>query len=714
MFTRNVLNRIRSIPRIFQSQGQQVRYVRIRQQSVNKPLWKSLAKAAGAIVGVGAGLIFASKRTKACGIIGVVGPPGQEHATPFLLEGLTILQNRGYDSAGISTIHQSGTDNSLSTTKMASIGASDSIDQLKKAAPDRHSGDTVGVAHTRWATHGAKTDENSHPHEDQSQTVAVVHNGTIENYAELKAELEKEGVVFKSQTDTEVIAQLIGRHLKNGGLLVDAVRNTVTRLRGTWGLAVMSRDEPDRIVVARHGSPLVIGLGEKRAFVASEPIAFARHTRRFIRLHDGQIATVKADGSGIDLSQVEEAPDSEPVELTPSGFFPGTKEKITTWLLKEIVEQPESTLRALAYGGRFTSDASGVKLGGLDASAFTLDSIKDMILTGCGTSLYGAMYGAKLMRWMGGPFRSVAAVDSAELVGEMLPVRGGGMLCLSQSGETKDALRALELAEGKMPRLSIVNKVGSAIASTTGCGVYLNAGRENSVASTKSFTSQVTVLGLVAAWFAQRRIACSGPSAPLDCASEMPAESVGEMTRRVHDLVQNLSSLPTLIGMTLQRNAQCRDLATRLKGTNHMFILGKGFAEPVALEAALKIKEVARVHAEGFSGGALKHGPFALLEPGTPVILFVLNDQHGELMRVAAQETKARGAHNIVITDSPHLARGIAAPEDTFLIPRNGPLTALLGVVPMQLLAFHMAHQNPLIGLSLDTPRNLAKAVTVD
>jgi glucosamine--fructose-6-phosphate aminotransferase (isomerizing) len=362
-----------------------------------------------------------------------------------------------------------------------------------------------------------------------------------------------------------------------------------------------------------------------------------------------------------------------------------------------------------------------------------LTKIRHLLLTGCGTSLYAAQYGAKLMRWLGS-FDSATVVDSAEIVPETMPPHDGGMLCFSQSGETKDALRALDLADGKMPQLSIVNKVGSAIARKTNCGVYLNAGRENSVASTKSFTSQVTVAALIAAWFAQRRIPEKVPFMPmiLPPGADFNADYVAELDhrkavqdeyiqsrlaesgRRIRELVECLSSLPTKIGMTLARNDQIRDLATRLKDKPHMFVLGKGFAEPVAMEAALKIKEVACVHAEGFSGGALKHGPFALLEPGTPVLLYILNDQHAELMKIAAQETKSRGAHNIIITDSPHLARGLAADEDIILVPRNGPLTALNGVVPAQLLAYHLADQNPLIGKSMDTPRNLAKAVTVD
>ena len=427
---------------------------------------------------------------EACGIIAFVG---DEAATPYLLEGLHILQNRGYDSAGLTTINSAG---ELVTTKYASVGStSDSIKLLQNDAVPRHGGDRSGIAHTRWATHGGKTDANAHPHLDYKKRVAIVHNGTIENSSELKAELEAHGIPFASQTDTEVIAQLIGHYLDQQLPTLEAIKRTLGRLEGTWGLAIIHKDEPQQVIACRNGSPLVIGLGDNRMFVASELSAFSRHTNQYISLNDGEIAVINHGEVSLDMSRLQTAPD-EHIELSPAPY--------PHWTIKEIMEQPQAISRTLNYGARFDNDGN-VKLGGLQANSDMLLSIRHLVVAACGTSLFAGMYGAALFRALR-VFDTVQSVDAAEVTADSLPPSAGGLLVISQSGETKDTHRSLQVAEGQLlPSFSIVNQVGSLIARTTNVGVYLNAGREHAVASTKAFTTQVAALALTAGWFAQNR-----------------------------------------------------------------------------------------------------------------------------------------------------------------------------------------------------------------
>ncbi|CAK4613457.1 hypothetical protein LEN26_000772 [Aphanomyces euteiches] len=650
--------------------------------------------------GLGAMLVLAgvgATQTDNCGIVGVVSK--HQDANAFLLEGLTILQNRGYDSAGMATAkHDDGTP--ITVTKFASVqGTADSINLLRQTI-DQHAHNTVGIAHTRWATHGGKTDENSHPHMDQNKRVAVAHNGTITNYNEIKNELLEAGVKFTSQTDTEVIAQLIGQLMNEGADCLTATRLAIDRLEGTWGLCVMARDEPGKIIVARNGSPLCIGYGSNSMYIASETTAFTRHTKRFLSLQDGEVAVVKADTAELNPQHPDDLTTLQRFPTSRLGTAPDVKVRLSPapfphWTIREIMEQPKAVASALGYGGRVSDDH--VYLGGLEAEKEKMLKIKHLLISACGTSLNAGKYGAKIMRTLGA-FDSVSAEDAGECTNERLPKHDGGLLVVSQSGETKDVHRVLQLQGAQeMPAFSVVNAVGSLIARTTRCGVYLNAGRENAVASTKAFVTQVTVLGLIAAWFAQNR----------------PESAVNRT--KLDELIQSLHRLPITIGMALRTRAQCVEVAQKLMPSEHLFVLGKGYGEPIAYEGALKIKEITYLHAEGYSGGALKHGPFALIEGKegqfgpTPIILVVLDDEHGHLMKTAAEEVRARGAYTIVITDNPAMCQGIA---DTIIpIPNNGPMTALLASVPLQLIAYELAVKR---GINPDVPRNLAKAVTVD
>jgi glucosamine--fructose-6-phosphate aminotransferase (isomerizing) len=357
------------------------------------------------------------------------------------------------------------------------------------------------------------------------------------------------------------------------------------------------------------------------------------------------------------------------------------------------MEQPQAISRALNLGGRIDRDGQ-IKLGGLDQNAANMLSIRNLVMAACGTSYYASLYGAQLMRSLQA-FDTVQPIDAAELSNDFLPRRAPGVLLVSQSGETKDVHRALQLAQNvSVPTLSVVNAVGSLIARSTKCGVYTNAGREHAVASTKAFVTQVTVMALIAAWFSQKRSAAEGTGASL----------------RQTALVEALHDLPTYTRLALKTRDQMKSIAAKLTTKEHMFILGKGYAEPIAREGALKIKEITYTHAEGFPGGALKHGPFALIEEGTPVVLLILDDQHAALMNTAVQEVRARGAYTIVITDNERIIDKKAVNE-LVKIPSNGPLTALLATVPLQLLAYELAVAK---GISPDMPRNLAKSVTVD
>jgi len=649
-------------------------------------MWRHAALRAGAVSAVTCGGVLEAKLARACGIVGVIGE--SDDARDVLLDGLSILQNRGYDSAGMATMRRGGGgERDLAVTKYASrSGTSDSI-ALLRAHSGAHAGHGVGIAHTRWATHGGKTDENAHPHFDCRDRVGVVHNGVITNADALRRSLEDSGVQFRSETDTEVIAQLIGAELASEAApgLRDATAAALRRCEGTWGVCALDSRDPDSLVVACNGSPMNIGLAPGRTFVASETSAFNTHTKNFIAMQDGEIGVVRAGGTTLDVTRAETAPDLE-LRRSPAPY--------AHWMIREISEQPAAIARALCYGGRLGDGQ--VFLGGMDRRRDEMRGIRHLLLVGCGTSLNAGSYGAKLMRDLHA-FDTAQAADASEVGPADVPRAAGGVLALSQSGETKDVLRTIKVAhEADVPSLSVVNVVGSLIARTTRLGVYLNAGRENAVASTKAFTTQVTVLALLTCWFHQLRVAAGAAPTP-----------------KFAELMDEIQRLPVAFGMGLRLRDQCKGLAAKLKDKDHLFILGKGYAEPIAREGALKVKECAYLHAEAFSGGAMKHGPFALISEDmdrkTPIIMIILADEHAHLMRTAAAEAAARDAEVYVITDDPSLAAGIDA--DPIVIPRNGRLTALCAVLPLQFLAYELAL---LRGVDPDFPRHLAKSVTVD
>lgn len=652
-----------------------------------------LAAAAAAATAAMASENMMDEKADCCGIAGVVGGSGD--ARDFLLEGLTILKNRGYDSAGIATMSGNPADG-LTVSKYASIGENADGLELVQERSGNSKGHRIGIAHTRWATHGGKTDENAHPHTDSTGRIALVHNGTLNNANELRRELQSRGHKFTSQTDTEVIAKLVGEFYENNKCSVkEATEYACQRCDGTWGLGIMCTEAPDELVVACNGSPLVIGIGTDRMFIASETSAFNRYTKNFISMKDGEIGVLHADGTTLDLARMQVAPEQD-IKLSPAPY--------THWTLKECFEQPEAIGRALGFGGRLTSDR--ITLGGLEKMSDELAKVNFLTLSACGTSLNAARYAEKLMKHLGS-FDVVHSVDAAEVEPSDFPhdkeaASKSAYLVVSQSGETKDVARVVNAAQEKdVLVLSVVNSVGSLIARMTKLGVYCNAGRENAVASTKAFTTQVTVLALVALWFRELKDRYSGTKVA---------------STEAANLKEALMRLPICFGMALKTQEQCKAIANRLNGKDHCFVLGKGYGEPVAMEGALKIKEMCYLHAEGYSGGALKHGPFALIESdengkkgATPIIMLIFDDDHAHHMRTAAEEVKARGADVIIITDKRSLAEGLD--DNPLVIPSNGPLTALGAVLPLQLMSFELAM---LRGINPDTPRNLAKAVTVD
>lgn len=547
-------------------------------------------------------------------------------------------------------------------------------------------GHTVGIAHTRWATHGGKTDANAHPHTDSSGKIALVHNGTINNASELRKELLQLGHTFQGTTDSEVLANLIGHYYEKATLTENkapsatvlklATEQALNRCDGSWGLCVMCADTPGKLVVASHGSPMAIGVADDRTFVASETLAFNRYTKNFISMNDGEICVVHADARSFDLTRTQRTPESQ-------HFRTRLPEQFAHWTLKEICEQPEAIARALGFGGRLASNK--IYLGGLDTNFDRVSKIKHMTLTACGSSLHAALYGERLMKQLGS-FDRVITIDSTNFDDDddfPCPgnVEGTGLLAVSQSGETKLVHQIVQKALDKdIPCISVVNEVGSVIARTTNMGVFCNAGREYGVTSTKAFSTQVVVLALIALWFRQTRDALEGRRNSVDAMR----------------LQEALMRLPISFGMALKVREQCRLVAKRLSTKEHLFVLGKGFGEPIALEGALKFKELPYLHAEGYSGGALKHGPFALIENdetgkfgATPIIMLILDDNHAHHMRIAAEETKARGADLIIITDKPELADGLD--DNPIVIPNNGPLTALGAVLPLQLIAYELA-----------------------
>ncbi|MFE2347487.1 glutamine--fructose-6-phosphate transaminase (isomerizing) [Kitasatospora cineracea] len=612
-----------------------------------------------------------------CGIVAYIGP---KDASPILLEGLQRLEYRGYDSAGVAVVAPA---TKSAPARLRVCKTKGRVADLAAALPARFKG-SVGIGHTRWATHGVPSDANAHPHTDNEGRIAVVHNGIIENADELRAKLAADGALFRSETDTEVLAHLVAAHRAEGGELEDAVRAALKLVVGTYGIAVLDAEQPDRIVVARNGSPIVLGIGEKEMFAASDVSALVRYTRQVVHLEDGELATVRADGFRTfteDARTVTRQPST--VDWEVGSYDTGG---YAHYLLKEIHEQPGAVERTLS--GRLDERFATAHLGGLNLDARELREIRRVKILGCGSAYYAGEMGAQLIEELA---RIPAHSEPASEFRYRNPVIEADTLyvAVSQSGETYDTLAAVQEVKRKGGRvLGVVNTVGSAIARECDGGIYLHAGPEISVASTKAFTSTVVAFALLALHFG-----------------------------RIHDLspadgrriVAGLKALPDQIREVLGQQAEIEKLAAAYADSQGMMFIGRVRGYPVAREGAQKLKEISYVHAEAYPASELKHGPLALISPELPTVALVPNDELLDKNLTALGEIKAREGRVLAVA---HRQVEAKLADHCLVVPKSEPeLDPLLLNIPLQLLAYHAAVA---LGRDVDKPRNLAKSVTVE
>jgi glucosamine--fructose-6-phosphate aminotransferase (isomerizing) len=628
-----------------------------------------------------------------CGIVAYVG---HRQAAEFLVEGLRRLEYRGYDSAGLATVS--------SDRRLHVVKAVGRIDVLAEKLKRHWAPGTIGVGHTRWATHGAPTEVNAHPHRGGDDVVVLAHNGVIENYRALKERLEEEGYIFQSATDTEAVAHLIAscltKHqaqLAEGtqgescirdpyALPIAAINEATGKLRGTYGLAILLRDYPGVIFAARQGSPLVVGVGHGEHWVASDASPLAGRTDKIVYLADRQLAVITADSLQVmerDLGPVTHSVEALHIEAEDVGL-----EGFPHYMLKEIYEQPDSLTAAMR--GRLNDVDATAVFGGLNLTPQQLRGVNRIILTACGTSWHAAMVGEYLIEELA---RIPVEVEYAsELRYRNPPVDQGTLLfALTQSGETADTLAALrEMKRKGHPSLAVCNVVGSTIAHEADGGIYLHAGPEIGVASTKAYTSQVAVMAMLALYFGRMR------------------HLSFEAGQRI---IKQLRKLPDLVRETLEVNNEVRRIAAKYAHANNFLYLGRQYNFPTALEGALKLKEISYIHAEGYPAAEMKHGPIALVDEHTPSVFLMPQGGVYEKVMSNLEEIKARGGPVIAVapkgdTEIGHLA------DDVIYVPAVEEfLSPLINIIPLQLLAYHVAIHR---GCDVDKPRNLAKSVTVE
>jgi glutamine---fructose-6-phosphate transaminase (isomerizing) len=614
-----------------------------------------------------------------CGIVGYIG---SAEAAPILLDGLRRLEYRGYDSAGVAL----GNNGSLEIRK--AVGRIQNLAQVLGEHPVHGN---RGISHTRWATHGAVTAENAHPHTDQSGRIVLVHNGVIENYQRLREELEREGHVFQSETDTEVLAHLIGKHAIELGEpsadhLVQAVRMALREVQGTYGIAVMHRDVPDLLIGARRGSPLVVGVGKGENFLASDVSAIVNHTRDVVYLKDFEIVVLRPDRFEVQSL----AGGGRDYEISTVDFDAGevSKGDYPHYMLKEIYEQA-STVRD-AMRGRLSREEATAKLGGLNMTSAQLREVERIVLIGCGTAYHAALVGEYLME-------SLASLPTEVEVASEFRYRNMPLdkftlsFVISQSGETADTLAALRESQRKGHRtLGICNNVASTIARDSDGGVYMHAGPEIGVAATKSFTSQVTILTLLSLLMGRIRNLSSSDGLRF---------------------IDELEQLPDKVARVLEMNPHLPAVAEKYANSHGMLFMGRQFQYPVALEAALKLKEISYMFCSGYPSAELKHGVIALVNPDTPSVFIAPRDALFEKNASNIHEVRARKGPVIGVGTEGHEALAKIT-DDTLWVP-DAPdwLMPVLTVIPLQLLAYHIAVVR---GCDVDKPRNLAKSVTVE
>jgi len=611
-----------------------------------------------------------------CGIIGYIG---KKEAFPIIIKGLKWLEYRGYDSAGVALLNG----------RLEVFKKKGKVIELENFVKSQRHGGSIGIGHTRWATHGEPNDINAHPHNSMSGIFTIVHNGIIENYSKLKVDLIQHGYTFSSETDTEVLASLIEFFYKQSEEINAemAVQLALTKVVGAYGIAVLCSAEKDKIVVARKGSPLVVGLGKGEYFIASDAAPIAGFTSQVVYLNDEDIAIIKKDS--FTLKNVQNNPVSIKISSLDLEIGELDKGDFEHFMLKEIYEQPKTIEET--FRGRLRPDHAEIVLGGLINIFPKIQQAERIIIIGCGTSWHAALIGEYIIEEFA---RVPVEVEYASEFRYRKPVIGKNdvVILISQSGETADTLAALHLAKEKGATvLGICNVVGSTLSRETDAGVYTHAGIEIGVASTKAFTAQVTVLTMFALKLAQVR------------------KTISDEDYRM--LLKELSEIPEKGRLILQSNEKIKAIAEKYKDAINALYLGRGYLFPVALEGALKLKEISYIHAEGYAAGEMKHGPIALVDDNLPVIVVAPKDDYYEKIVSNIQEVKARKGNVIaIVTVGDVVLKEMV--NDSIEIPDSHPaLAPLLAVIPLQMLAYHIA---VLRGCNVDQPRNLAKSVTVE
>jgi glucosamine--fructose-6-phosphate aminotransferase (isomerizing) len=610
-----------------------------------------------------------------CGIVGYIG---YREAYPIIIKGLHRLEYRGYDSAGIALY-----DKELKVYKKAG-----KVSDLENFVKEVNLSGSVGMGHTRWATHGAPSDRNSHPHSSGDRKITIIHNGIIENYGIIKETLLAKGHVFKSDTDTEVLIHLVEDIQKETGLdLLEAVRITLTKVIGAYAIVIMSADEPDTLIAARKGSPMVIGVGKGEYFVASDATPIVEYTKNVIYLNDNEIAYIHRDELLIkNIDNTIQTPYIQELEMKLEALEKGGYDH---FMLKEIYEQARSIRDCLR--GRIYPAQGNVQLGGIKEYKEKLKMVDRIIIVACGTSWHAGLVGEYLIEEYG---RIPVEVEYASEFRYRNPIvtHKDIVIAISQSGETADTMAALEIAKERGATIfGICNVVGASIPRITDAGVYTHAGPEIGVASTKAFTAQVTVLTLIAFYIAQLR---------------------GTLTQgKLVEYLTELDEIPALVERTLLCNDHVKEIAARFKDANNALFLGRGSSFPVALEGALKLKEISYVHAEGYPAAEMKHGPIALIDEDLPVIFIATKNSSYEKVVSNIQEVKARGGKIIaIVTEGDTEVRDMA--DYVIEIPQtDDAFVPLLATIPLQFLSYHIAVMR---GCNVDQPRNLAKSVTVE
>ena len=615
-----------------------------------------------------------------CGIFGIVLGKGED-IYKIIIDGLIQLQNRGYDSCGVSVINN----DIFEVNKCASTNEVNAIDKLVQLLNDKTATNLcIGIGHNRWATHGMKTDINAHPHLSNDKKFIIVHNVIIENYNTIKSMLIEKGFTFFSQTDTEVIVNLIQYNYSLLNNTFEAINKSINELSGTYGLIIQSLYEPNKLFCVRNGSPLLIGQNEDRVVITSEQSGFCNMVKNYITLNKDDICVIEKMDENIIVKTnnvyLKKNVSEFNSDLSPHPYI--------HWTLKEINEQPNVVMNSINKGGRIKSQ-SEVKLGGLEQYKNNLKNINNVIILGCGTSYFAGLYGMYFFKQICN-FNTVQVFDGAEFYDYDIPKIGEtAFILISQSGETKDLHRCIEIAKNNnITTIGIINVVDSLIAREVDCGIYCNAGKEVGVASTKSFTSQVVCLSMTAIWFAQ-----------------IHDINIKKRERMICDLHNLSNDIKTILDCCSE---QIKDIVKKIKSDN-LFLLGKGTDEYIAKEGSLKIKEISYIHSEGYSSSSLKHGPFALLDENFPVIILNLDQSHKAKTINCYQEVASRKSPIILITNDKTIAKHIIC--ETIYVPENKTYTSLLGIIPIQLMAYYLSIGK---GINPDKPKNLAKVVTVE